>query len=195
MPHKIEIHAALSALVAGESEGWIESARTVVRAFAELPRSAAFSTDIHTTIHHEDAPVMGHSESPGDITAHESETRESRWTMGVREGRVGHFKIAKEAEGLLEFHHFWRDDLSTEPREEEHPPHFNLRFDEVSLEPLRVETEESRVVFHWGPLTVLAAYEVPLLNVERDMKPKRAGYHIVLGEPDGRMRPGRVSSL
>jgi hypothetical protein len=181
VPGKLEIHAALSALAAGEAEGWIERARTVVRAFAPLQRSAGFSTDIQTVVHRDDAPVTGHSENLGNVTVHAPETREKRWTIGVREDRVGHFKISKVADGLLEFHHFWRADLSTEPREEEHPPHFNLRYDEASLEPLRVDTEETRQVFHWGPLAVLATYAVPLLSMEPRAKPRRTGYQIVIG--------------
>lgn len=180
-PGKLEIHAALSALAAGEAEGWIERARTVVRAFAGLPCSAAVSTDIQAAVRRDDASVTGHSESLGDVTVGAPETREKRWTMGVREERVGHFKISKEAEGLLEFHHFWRADLSTEPREEEHPPHFKLRYEAASLEPLSVETEETRQVFRLGPLAVLATYAVPLLSVEPGANPRRTGYQVVLG--------------
>ena len=133
-PERMAVNAAIERLIAQTDEDG-EAARTVIAYGAKLKRSKAIQIRYSSDAQSGGDSVSGYSPGHGDISIEDKERSEHKeWSFGVYKDRIGHYRLWKESEGLLKFHHFWKSDITTKAPDDAGPDQFHLGYDQASQE-------------------------------------------------------------
>lgn len=157
---RMAVNAAIEKLIArADDDG--EAARVVVAYGSRLKKSGPVSIEYASITKSSGDEVSGYSPGHGDISIKDNEREERKeWAFGVHKDRVGHFRLWKEKEGLLQFHHFWKSDTTTQSVDGEAPEEYHLGYDPFSLEPKYLGVCRKRIVAtFWFGLSVKISRE------------------------------------
>lgn len=184
-PSRFELNAALHLLVSGESQGWQEAARMVIRAFhKERDQRKRVRVGVKVVCLTKDPPITGYTAEHGNVTADSDRVSETGWSAGMpEEERIGEYKVTQQGDGVLSFCHFRDSDLARMLAKGEPPPIYRLEYDPKSLEPISVGRVVQRDAFRFGPFHVQGLYYVVFNSVKTPPEPpRRLGSMIMLGK-------------
>ncbi len=125
---RMAVNAAMEKLVARADEDG-EAARVVVEYGSKLKKSSRVQVEYASSTKSSGDEVSGYSPGQGEITIKDKEREEEKeWAFGVHKDRVGYFRLWKEEEGQLQFHHFWKSGITTKPIDDEGPEEYHLGY-------------------------------------------------------------------
>lgn len=143
---RMAVNAAIEKLIArADDDG--EAARVVVDYGSKLKKSGPVQIEYASSTKSSGDEVSGYPPGQGEITIKDKEREEQKeWALGVHKDRVGYFRLWKEREGQLQFHHFWKSSITTKPIDGEGPEEYHLGYDPASLEPKYLGIRRKRIV-------------------------------------------------
>jgi hypothetical protein len=152
---RMAVNAAIEKLITQTDEDG-ESARTVIQYGSKLKKSGRVQLEYSSNTKSSGEEVSGYSPGQGEITIKDKERDEQKeWAFGVNKDRIGYFRLWKEEEGLLQFHHFWKSSITTKPIDDEGPDEYHLGYDSHSLEPKYLGIKRKRIVLTlWFGITL-----------------------------------------
>ncbi|MEJ0053450.1 MAG: hypothetical protein WDN10_01840 [bacterium] len=144
---RMAVNAALEKIIARIDENR-EAARRVVKYGSGLKESKRIQMKYRSRTRSSGEDVSGYSPGQGEVTIKDAERQEEKeWEGGVNKDRIGHFRLWKEEEGELRFHHFWKSGITTRSIGGERPDEYCLGYDPVSLEPTYLGLNREKLVF------------------------------------------------
>ena len=176
---RMAVNAAIEKLIAKADEDG-EAARVVVSYGSKLKASEKIQIESVTNQKSSGGEVSGYSPQHGEITV-KDEKREERkeWTRGVYKDRIGHYRLWKEDDGLLKFHHFWKSGLTTKSPDSEDPETYHLGYDIATLEPKYLGIRRKRITAKFWLLCTVEIARPYLEPVYGDV-PKLDGIGFIL---------------
>lgn len=156
-PNILEVNSAIETLIAGAADK-LESAMSVVIAYGQtLPITTEWTLSSNIQRNKKsDRSVSGLTEH-GQVTIKDSKETNLEWS-NVQKARVGHYKIWRPGKGHLEFHHFWKSNMSTSTSIMEEPDRYHLVYDPKSLTPTHFGIERLIVIWAVGPFVLSKRY-------------------------------------
>lgn len=143
---RMMVNAAIEKLIARSDEDG-QAARIVVEYGSKLKKSGKVKIEYLSNTKSSGDEISGYSPGQGEITIKDKEREEQKeWAYGVHKDRVGYFRLWKEKEGLLQFHHFWKSSITTKSIDDEGPDEYRLGYNPTSLEPKYLGILRKRVV-------------------------------------------------
>lgn len=144
---KLMLNAAIERLIAREDDD-CSAMRTVIAYGSKLSRGNHASFEGSLDLKSSGDAVSGHTAEQGNVTIEDKDKEvHKECAFGIRKERIGHFKIWKEREGLIMFHHFWKSDIATQVEKEDMPEVYHLGYDEKTFEPEYFGYEHARTIF------------------------------------------------
>jgi hypothetical protein len=144
---RMAVNAAIERLITRVDED-SEAARIIVSYGSKLKKSGSIQMEANSSTKSSGSEVSGYSPVQGEITIKDKEHEEQKeWSFGVHKDRVGYFRLWKEGEGLLKFHHFWKSSITTKSIDDDGPEEYHLGYDVVSFDPKYLGVRRKRVVF------------------------------------------------
>lgn len=122
------------------TERWDEDAtQAVVSSFCHL--SPASNKKSGMSYKNNNAPMSGYTDELGDVTIHDKDVK--TFTTGEKPeqiARCGYFKVErrdrkKENFAFIEWHHFWKSDITTRNPEDPPPTKYGIEYDKETLQP------------------------------------------------------------
>lgn len=176
---RMAVNAAIEKLIAhDDADG--EAARVVIRYGSKLKQSGNIQIERIKNKKSSDGEVSGYSPQHGEITVKDEEREERvEWASGIYKDRIGHYRLWKGSEKRLQFQHFWKSSLTTQPIDGKGPDIYFLGFDPASLEPtyLGVLREKITLTF-WLIYTVEIIH--PYLEAIYGTVPELGGFGVRL---------------
>lgn len=149
---------------------WDENAAKLVVEFGnKLPKAKLINCAI--IYRNKDRGTMsGHTREGGEITVKIPERNEKKEIeLGIKKERVGWFKLWKEKQGVINFHHFWASDAITKELDSENDSlGYRLEYDSKTLIPYSLSIWQKGGVLGLGVLSFSLFYLVSIYG-----KPKR----------------------
>jgi len=177
-PSRMEVNAAIEKLI-GFSEDADNAAQTVILYGDDLKTSAALQIEGVSAGMSRGRGVSGYSPGHGNVTIEDKDKEETReFIFGVHKDRVGHYRLWKEAPGLLCFHYFWKSGLAVRGFSDTGPDVYRLGYDQQSLLPEFLGVERSRCILKLGILEFRLRY---LERVHGKIRNPRIGTSIIIG--------------
>jgi len=168
---RMDVNAAIERLIM-RSEDSEHAARIVIRYGDKLRSSWPFQYSSTKTTTRSDA-ASGYAPGVGNVTVKSEQSEEqTEYVFGVYKDRIGYYRLWKQGEGLLCFHHFWKSGLTTRGQGSD-PETYRLGYDPESLEPEFLGVERVRVILRIGAFEFFRVYLEPVLGTIK--KPLR-GY-------------------
>ena len=153
---RMAVNAAIEQLVARSDESG-EAARTVIAYGHTLKKAGKLKIILSSNTTTSGDSISGHTAEHGEVSIEEPEHQEHKeWAYGINKDRVGHYRLWKEGDGLLIFHHFWKSTITTQGPDDEDPEEYHLAYDPGSLEPNYLGVERKRVVLALGRYFVIS---------------------------------------
>lgn len=159
---RMAVNAALEKLIAREDADG-DAAKIVIAYGAKLRCSSRVQVEIATHTKSSGDAVSGHAPGQGDVTVTDKEKDEYKeWMYGSHKDRVGKYRLWKQVEGILYFHHFWKSSIATQGDEDEMPDQYQLEYDPDTLEPKSFGVQREKSVFSLGFLRIVRTYIEPI---------------------------------
>jgi len=174
----MEVNAAIENLIrySGDTSS---AAQTVILYGDDMKTSAALQIEGARAATSRGRGVSGYSPGHGNVTIENEDKEETReFIFGVHKDRVGHYRLWKEAPGLLCFHYFWKSGLAVRGFSDSGPDVYRLGYDQQSLAPEFLGVERSRRILKLGILEFRLRYLEPILGQIRN---PRIGTSIIIG--------------
>jgi hypothetical protein len=110
--------------------------------------------------------VSGHTPEFGDVTIKdESREEQIEKSFGVYKDRVGYYRLWKDSDGTLRFHHFWKSGITTQSVFKAGPEEYYLGYDTRSLEPLYLGLLQRKILLRfwlWKKIEISREYLEPI---------------------------------
>lgn len=129
------VNAAIEMLIArADDDG--DAARVVIEYGSKLSGSGKFQIEVTSHTKSSGNKVTGVTPGQGNVTIENKEReKHTEWAHGVHKDRIGKFRLWKEVDGVLKFHHFWKSSITTASSTTEQPDEYSLGYDPTTLEP------------------------------------------------------------
>ena len=151
---RMAVNAAIEKLIAQDDEDG-EAARVVIEYGDSLQTSGRIQISRSRHTKSSGSEVSGYSPGHGKVTVKdEGKEEHTEWDFGVHKDRVGYFRLWKEQNGLLRFHHFWKSGITTASMTQL-PDVYHLGYEPESLEPNYLGIErKSTILKFWLGVTI-----------------------------------------
>lgn len=159
---RMAVNAALETLISGDAS--VEVAQTVVNLCAHLPKRASLSGELNKTKTYDGEKFEGATPKHGqmDYDSGGERTEHVEKTFGVEKERIGHYRVWRDAAGVIGFHRFWKSSLTTEGTDK--VDQYRLGFDPSSMSPTWFGVERTRIVFQLGRIQFVRLYIEPIFG-------------------------------
>lgn len=151
---RMVVNAAIEQLIA-RNDDCDNAARIVIAYGSKLRCSKSFIFEYNTKANNSKESTSGYSPGHGEVTV-QNEEREKHLEggFGIYKDRVGHYRLWKDSEGLIKFHHFWKSGITTKNPEDDGPDEYHLGYDPKSTEPRYFGVARRQIIFSvWLGLT------------------------------------------
>ncbi|MEK7612214.1 MAG: hypothetical protein AAB407_02645 [Patescibacteria group bacterium] len=175
---RIAVNAAIEVLISQNDENG-EAARTVIAYGSELQRSGFVTFESVKSTKSSGKKMSGYSPGHGDVPIQDQERKERKeWQFGIHKERIGYFRLWKEDEGELCFHHFWQSSIATKSCANRDPDVYVLGYETTSLQMEYFAIERLKTI--WTFSIGRRTYTVQLLYLEEiyGKSPKICGIRI-----------------
>lgn len=149
MNERMLVNAAIEKVIAvADDDG--SSARIVIEYGSKLKQAGLLQVERTKISGPSGGGISGVSPGYGKVDFNQGDTDNSESVesnFGIEKDRVGYYRLWKEKDGLLKFHHFWKSDLSTEGSDGEKPNEYWLGYCPITLDPKFFGVVQTRWVF------------------------------------------------
>lgn len=154
---------ALNNALAKLTEGWDEKSARIVIDFGNKIPGMSTITYQRFEKSQNDKSISGFTKECGNITVKGSCPEEViEKTYGIKQERIGHFKLHKQREGVLIFHNFWASDIFTKSENRGYPLKYVLEYDIKTLTPLALSVMEKKELYTFFIITRLVEIPIPI---------------------------------
>ncbi len=161
-PSNMEVNAAIERLVGGDDDE--ELMKTINRLGHKFQETASLTIQVTSNKKQDGTSLTGFTQEQGSVTVKaDGEKQQKEKSFGIYKARVGYYRIYKDGWGAIEFHHFWKSDITTESESEGEPAKFRLEYDEKILKPLRFGRYGYKDYFFFILPTLKLSLRQPLL--------------------------------
>ncbi len=180
---RVIVNAAIEKLITRTDDDG-EAAKVVIAYGSNLNGPAHFNFEFssHTTT--DGGEVTGHSPGYGNISIKDKEREKHiEKTIGFTKERIGYYRLWKEQDGVLLFHHFWKSSRSTQPNKSERPDEYVLGYDEKTLKLRYLGIKRERVLTSFGFGIKFQTFQDYLEEIYGTVpKPSGRGFRITIGK-------------
>lgn len=176
---RMAINAAIEKLIALDDASG-DAARTVIVLCDDLRERFWLSGQYNRTETTSGDSVTGATQH-GNLTIKDGErTEHKEGEFGIHKERIGHYRVWKEQDGVVGFHHYWASSTTTEGSRK--AVEYWLGYDPESKEPLWFGRRRVRVAFRIGWLHFTTTYTESLVGTAPASN--SYGVHITNAPPD-----------
>jgi hypothetical protein len=165
---RILVGAALYKIATGADEDG-EAVKIVIAYGSKLKKSLPFEVGFSSYDKSNGSPVSAHTQEHGQVTIRDEREKNIEKSFGVHKERIGLYRLWKDREGLLRFHHFWKSDMTTSNGGKK-PPEFAIGYNKKSLAMKYIGVLcEKKISFHLWPVefSVELDYFKPIYDTKK----------------------------